>query len=158
MAVKHKVGDIWLQYVPTILRYWGSCDIGHQDQGRPSYRDIWMDHLEVMREDEQYEEVKESLIRKGWARPLTCIAQTDWWSSNHERDANRMIYGDGHHRLAAAIELGATYVPMRMVNSHWRLIQPDSANWGIDWGNKRVERSRSKIFKELDIPPFKVKD
>lgn len=79
-------------------------------------RTAWDTVLERKRNDSHYEDVVESLKTRGFVRPLTGQA------NSFERK-----FGDGHHRLAAAIELGMSHVPIRFdfsIN-----ISNDSGSW-----------------------------
>lgn len=146
---KHDVGDVWLQYIPTILRSWRSIDID-QDIKDLGYLE-WMVYLNEIRGDDHYEDVKDSLLTKGWVRPLTCDLSE--WPDTKQKCWQ---FGDGHHRLAVAIDLGATHVPiLRPKTTYWwNMVAADSGDW--DAGRKPI-KSRRKAFLELDIPKFKVR-
>ena len=76
--------------------------------------------LRWKREDEHYPKVVEALRENGFMRPLTSYVE------GFDR-----YMGDGHHRLAAAIDLGLTEVPVLMSENGWDmdLIADDSGDW-----------------------------
>lgn len=76
--------------------------------------------LEEKREDEHYPDVVESIRTQGFMRPLTARV--------NPATLHGYTFGDGHHRLAAAIDLGYTHVPLQIVDS-LRMIGRDSGNW-----------------------------
>lgn len=82
----------------------------------------WDDLIECRREDHHYDWVVESIIKHGFTVPLT--ARLSW-------ETGEVELGDGHHRLAAALELGMTSVPVVMVTPE-DFISRDSFNWGYD--------------------------
>lgn len=76
----------------------------------------WQEMMESKRADAHYADVKESISRWGFLRTLTAYAED-----------GVLKFGDGHHRLAAAQELGMTTVP---VTVHERpVIAIDSGEW-----------------------------
>lgn len=81
----------------------------------------WDEILEMKRDDAHYEHVVESIHVHGFTVPLT--AQVN--------DAGEVCLGDGHHRLAAAIQLGFTTVPVVMAK-HLSFISDDSFLWGYE--------------------------
>lgn len=112
-----QVGDVWLQPIDEILTRWSSTDGGSPE---PSYYDeevtCWDEILDEKRDDSHYPDVVASLRERGWVRPATC------WGYPWE-----MVYGDGHHRLAAAIDLGHSEV---LIERHPKFcIAPDSGEW-----------------------------
>lgn len=79
--------------------------------------------LEEKRQDEQYSDIVASIRAYGFVRPLTARVNTD--------TIHGYMFGDGHHRLAAAIDLGYTHVPLQIVDST-RMIGYDSGEWTLD--------------------------
>ena len=67
-------------------------------------REQWELLLRQKREDEQYRDIVWSLERLGFVRNVTFQVRDDG-------SVERM--GDGHHRIAAALELGIPTVPFR---------------------------------------------
>lgn len=82
-------------------------------------QDAWDACLEAKRRDDHYPDIVDSIRAFGFIRPLTARLV----GSNLE-------FGDGHHRLAAAIDLGLTTVPI-MVFRGWAVAQ-DSGSWYAD--------------------------
>lgn len=74
--------------------------------------------LDYKREDECYEDVLMSLKEHGFVRPVTALPDPG--------AKYGFKYGDGHHRLAAAIDLGYTHVPIMLARD---LIAADSGEW-----------------------------
>lgn len=102
-------GAMWLEAVLTILTTWQSCDFGFtyeegflDEPGQPCWD--WGTLLEYKREDPNYEDVRDSIRDRGWARPVCA-----------QFDGTRYVFGDGHHRLAAAVELGLTHIPVQLM-------------------------------------------
>lgn len=114
MAVRPQVirpGDVWLEPIEEILKK-GSVD-GAYDA------DSWEETLGYKREDFNYEDVKASIDEFGFLRPLTCAI---------EMDGEDYSFGDGHHRLAAAIDLGLTHVPIEAY-ADYAFVLNDSGDW-----------------------------
>lgn len=85
------------------------------------YKGDWELMLTHKRGDSHYEDVKESIKRWGFVRPLTSYV-----------DNNELQFGDGHHRLAAAIELGMTSVPVEVCR--YSKVANDSGEWYLEPG------------------------
>lgn len=81
----------------------------------------WSVVLDHKRDDEYYPDVVESLREFGFIRPVTIEISSD-------RD-NRFVYGDGHHRLAAAIDLGWHHVLVQVAGTRVSAIAVDSGDW-----------------------------
>lgn len=110
---------------------WGSWD---------SFEDMtnrrWREFLQRVRRDGQYEDVKSSILRNGFRR-----ASTYMWDISLER----FIHLDGHHRLAAAIEIGYQYVPYRRVRDADVAVSKDS--WMFTAAKEPAfRRSHSRIL------------
>jgi hypothetical protein len=88
---------------------------------------LWEACLDRKRNAEHYVDVFASIQENGFIRPLTAyVRHPSQWSY----DAGQPPYlrfGDGHHRLAAAIELGMTTVPVMVCPKF--TVQPDSHEW-----------------------------
>lgn len=97
-AIDRPVGDVWMQSIEEILNEWTSVDGGEPGD--------WAWLLDEKRTDDHYPQVLASIRDKGFTRPVTCD-QTEWADGDV-----CMNYGDGHHRLAVAIDLGMTHIPM----------------------------------------------
>lgn len=107
-----KEGDIFLVSISTILETWISGDGGSPDV-LGTGQSKWDSVLEGKRDDYGYADLVESLKTDGFKCPLT--AQLP----NPEGVVPRKSYSfsDGHHRLAAAIELGMTHIPIRFTKN-----------------------------------------
>ena len=68
--------------------------------GNPLDRKRWQEKLNIKRQHLCYSEILYNIQHNGFLMPL-CYSVVD----------NIKIHGDGHHRLAAAIELGYTKLP-----------------------------------------------
>lgn len=102
--------------------------------GDPSLDDYWEERLNDKRMDRHYDDVVESIKRWGFIRPLTAREGKD----------GMLHFGDGHHRLAAAIDLGMTFVPVKVCRSQKHgydseLVARDSGSWSL-----RDEETRQK--------------
>jgi len=80
---------------------------------------VWDALLEARMEDPHYPLVVESIREHGFTVPVT--AQV--------RDDGTVVLGDGHHRLAACLELGITEMPVVMAKQY-SFISEDSFLWG----------------------------
>lgn len=85
-----------------------------------SLSEAWEGCLESKRADDQYPDIVDSIRAFGFIRPLTARI-------NHE---GILEFGDGHHRLAAAIDLGMSTVPVRVYRDWY--IAADSGGWFMD--------------------------
>jgi len=84
----------------------------------------WPALLDSKRGDEHYEDVVESIKMHGFVRPVT----VQWTDGGDE-----IQYGDGHHRLAAAIDLGMSHILVQMVGNAWdEAVSDDSGSWDRD--------------------------
>lgn len=118
---EHEIGDVWEQDIQEIMDNWHSGD-----GCRPGF---WEGTLHWKRSDFWYRDVVASLREHGFTRPLTC-----------RRDRDGAIrFCDGHHRLAAAIELGYKTVPIKLttqINAYLRDgVSPES------WRNSEEEKA-----------------
>lgn len=88
--------------------FWdGPCD---HDNTRPATpEELWPILLDHKRQDRHYEDVLNSLLHHGFVRPLTAAA----------KEGPELRLGDGHHRLAAAIELGMSSVPVEVFGHYF---------------------------------------
>lgn len=103
----------YVEHYPTVPE-----DHSCFDYARDSTMDeAWEASLTGKRDDDHYEDVLNSIREHGFLRPLTA------W----KREDGRLGFGDGHHRLAAAIDLGLTTVPVKVYERH--LIARDSGSW-----------------------------
>lgn len=91
-----------------------SCDLGDFGLGD------WDILLADKRNDEDYPLIRASIERWGFIRPLTAYYD----------ESGALAFGDGHHRLAAAIDLGLTSVPVRIYEG--TAIAEDSGAWDSD--------------------------
>lgn len=74
--------------------------------------------LDSKRDDPHYSDVLESIEEHGFIRPLT--------ARREDLAPLGFMFGDGHHRLAAAQDLGYTHVPLEISRS---LVNDDSGEW-----------------------------
>lgn len=91
--------------------------------------ELWDALLAWKRLDERYAGIKESLTTLGWVRPLTATRFED----------GTMRFCDGGHRLAAAIELGMTWVPVILLEKDEE-VNVDSGTWKL--GHRVPKRFR----------------
>jgi hypothetical protein len=114
---KRKVGDVWMQNIQDLLENWYSTD-GCNPGG-------WRYTLKCKREDRWYNDVVKSLKKHGFTRPLTCYVRNSPYLYNDPPEGT-LVFGDGHHRLAAAIDLGMTEVPLEFKPDSFSAIRHDS--------------------------------
>jgi hypothetical protein len=107
-----KVGDIFDWDIEEILQ---SYSIDGAEPGD------WDHLLDNKRSDSCYWDVYQSIEQHGFLRPVTGYLICP--------DYDRLEYGDGHHRLASAIDLGMTTVPTLIVESSHYAIATDSGGW-----------------------------
>lgn len=146
------IGEVLMVPVEEILSTWDSvdadCDCGspckcewcvkyREDNGLPDLderddsercgwcvhderrRDAWATLLDEKRHDWQYDHVVDSLRDRGFLRPNTFFVN----------EKGRKVHGDGHHRLAAAIDLGVTHLPYELRQGYGDCIAGDSGSW-----------------------------
>lgn len=103
------------------MREWWCDDCDQQTcRHRPDLVQAWDDLLEDRRADAHYEAVVISLQDYGFTVPATARV-TD----------GVVALGDGHHRLAAAIDLGWHSIPVVMCG-RFSFVSQDSFAWGED--------------------------
>lgn len=100
-----------------IEEYYADIDDDVEMSAVEEISDAWDMLLERKREDAWYEDVFESIRENGFVRPLTA----------HIREG-QLALGDGHHRLAAAVELGLSTVPV-IVCPQFTVIQDSGGSW-----------------------------
>lgn len=76
----------------------------------------WELLLSEKRSDDHYDDVVDTISTDGFTKELTA------WPNGGE-----LVFGDGHHRLAAAIDLGMSTVPVRIHEEF--SVEPDSGAW-----------------------------
>ncbi|AVR56792.1 ParB-like nuclease domain protein [Microbacterium phage Elva] len=76
----------------------------------------WDYMLDVKREDSHYPDVLASIREHGFIRPL-----------NADLDKGYLQLSDGHHRIAAAVDLGMECVPVYV--TPYPIISGDSGRW-----------------------------
>lgn len=102
---------------------WEDCweMLGYHDCGKLSYRQRWDNVLFLARGDEQYAPIKKEIARNGFLVPLAAKIST-----------GHLVLCDGHHRIAAAIELDIVdvdvYVAAQEVDIG-DLVAMDSHTW-----------------------------
>jgi hypothetical protein len=87
----------------------------------------WASVLEDKRDEYDYDQTVRSLETYGFVRPVTAQAI----------GGNDYKYGDGHHRLAAAIDLGWTHVPIEAFHGYYE-ISRDSGYWSGNINDARA--------------------
>ncbi|QOP66639.1 ParB-like nuclease domain protein [Microbacterium phage Lahqtemish] len=88
----------------------------------------WRRKLQQKRRDRHYPDVVESLDELGFIRPLDATLNFSYEYEDGDDDSAGMVrLADGHHRFAAAIDLGYEAVPILV--SEWPTIAPDSGEW-----------------------------
>lgn len=95
--------------IETILTTWRSGDADMWSCSLPEL----LDHK---RKDEHYPKLVETLKKEGWTKGIKAVL----WIGE-----TTPTMTDGHHRLAAAIDLGQKYVPVET-----GYCEPDSGSWG----------------------------
>ena len=121
------IGAVWMQPIEEIFG-WHSIELAvpqsewdEASKNEQRWLRRWDDVLTEKRDDMHYEGVVESLRSNGWVRPVT----VQW-----EEDEECLKYGDGHHRLAAAIDLGMTHIPVQLAGPAWAdCVSDDSGSW-----------------------------
>lgn len=99
-----QVGTVWLQPIDEILEYWTSIEDGIVEDEK-GYSSTWETILDIKRGDGHYEELSETIQENGFTQPTVA------WYDERE-DGHYPRYGNGNHRLAIAIDLGLTHIPM----------------------------------------------
>lgn len=115
------VGRVYMMAVEDILRH-GSGDLGNYsgeaEPGSEAYMARFERMLEGKRRDFEYYKIVDSIKEFGYVVSLNM-----YWNKLHQR----FQLSDGHHRLAAAIDLGITVVPVKIrPRAQYR---SDSCNW-----------------------------
>ncbi|UYL86352.1 ParB-like nuclease domain protein [Microbacterium phage Jovita] len=89
----------------------------------------WRRKLSQKRRDDHYPDVVESIDELGFIRPLDA-ALNFVYEDDNDPSVGMVRLADGHHRFAAAIDLGYEAVPIYL--SQWPTIAPDSGDWRRD--------------------------
>lgn len=101
----------------------------------PTVAEVWEWMLDKKRDDEHYDDVLHSIRHNGFTRPLTASIEYDTDGSPY------LKFGDGHHRLAAAIDLGMKSVPVEVFRNN--CFANDSGDWRLGQKIPKVNRHRS---------------
>ncbi|UKH48484.1 ParB-like nuclease domain protein [Microbacterium phage Katzastrophic] len=96
--------------------HWFIGQIMERDSSDRKFYVSWMNLLDEKRQDGHYPDVLQSLEEHGFIRPL-----------NADTECGQLQLSDGHHRLAAAIDLGMEVVPVYV--SWENVISDDSGCW-----------------------------
>lgn len=129
---------IWID-IKEVLENWDSID-GIKPPIIKNYKEF--------KSDSQYEDVKESIYKYGFRRPLT-YRITD----------NIIYHGDGHHRLIAAWELGYKKIPYRKYNNIDCNAFVSNDSWGYNkfHEHKIKKLKRQYLHPDNPLPVFLVK-
>lgn len=103
---------------PGRVYFWAISQITTRESTDRGFYTSWEDMLEKKRRDGHYPDVVHSIQTWGFLRPL-----------NADVAAGRLQLSDGHHRLAASIDLGFEAVPV-YVEEH-PIISDDSGYWKV---------------------------
>ena len=106
----------WLQSVDEIVNEWHSEDFGF---GCLALSD---ELLDCKRADADYCYVVDSVRELGYVKPITCRPEM-------VHPGERLAMGDGHHRLAAAIDLGIKEIPVMFYRNAYECITFDHGWW-----------------------------
>jgi len=98
----------WVE-IQEILTSWLSCDSTEilSNQSPKQKKRKWSELIKDVRLDDSYEEVKLFIDDEGFWIPL-----------EYRKENGYNLFTNGHHRLAAAIELGYKYVPMIIIDDN----------------------------------------
>lgn len=102
---------------------------GYKIVRRKHYGRTWQELLADKRSDSHYPDVVQSIRENGWVRPVTVQIEDEQADIDGNVVPAGFRYGDGHHRLAAAIDLGFTHIPVEAVSSMNECISADSGDW-----------------------------
>lgn len=137
---EHGTYRVYLVSPAAIMSVMPSCD-SNEDPDEVGLETSWNSTFEEKREDNEYARQHGGgplvfLAREGFRTPLCVLTE--------EGEVDR--FHNGHHRLAAAIDLGFTKVPVIFLES-----------WGFDnysdrWAVTEVRRSECPTI----IPPVKA--
>jgi hypothetical protein len=127
--------DIEFIHIDEIFNAWASCDSSciYVDNTKPLTNIQWQKLLARKRSHKRYAKVLKFIKDHGFNMPLSYLYASD----------DVKVHCDGHHRLAAAIELGYVYIPyLQPYNKpHFRLKQQDFAS--LDLSNKTMCYNKS---------------
>ncbi len=121
--------EVMMRTVPPLDTPWGDEEAFYAAIDSGDWGSAWTLILQEKREDEQYHAIMTSLDLFGWLKTSTLRVNTAGRAS---------VHGDGHHRLAAALDLGVALVPYTVhLQGGYRDISPDSGQehpegWDID--------------------------
>lgn len=92
----------------------------------------WIDRVDYKRADSHYAALKKSLDKRGNITPVTVKMDKRF---NDKDVKDELVFGDGHHRLLAAIELGWTEILCAFPANEngWTFaVSPISGSWRKD--------------------------
>ena len=109
-------------YIPEIDYYGPECGCRNESSEFEdlSTAELWDFVLEHKRNDHWYDDLKHVITTEGFdpSKPFTARPQLH----------GELIFGDGHHRLAIAIDMGLECIPVTVKISGW--CADDSGSWG----------------------------
>lgn len=122
-------GNVIHWHVEDILRHESidmPCYVGyfyHDDKMlEPDDEEFFLALLDRKRQHYHYGGVVESLRSEGFLRPVTAF---------YDVYTGHLVFGDGHHRLAASIDLGFTIIPVLIVDCEDNTLSKDSGIWSL---------------------------
>ena len=89
-----------------------------------TWEDRWARKLHYKRLDDHYPDVVDSIRENGFIRPLDA---TTHFTRETDDSEGMVRLSDGHHRFAAAIDLGYEAIPVYL--NETARVAPDSGDW-----------------------------
>lgn len=112
-------GMVWMEPIRDIMKH-SSVDGASKDSMMS-----WTSLLTMKRTHRHYKNLRKSIERYGFTQPLTVIVhdegEPDYWGLQ-----------DGHHRLAIALDLGMTHVPVIVECDAISIDYEEEENYGME--------------------------
>jgi hypothetical protein len=118
--------DVEWFFVDQMLDQWGSVDCLFGLRNR----------LDVVRQDRGYHDAKEFLAREGFTEPLAYMV-------DDYPGRERFMQCNGHHRLAAAIDLGYRFIPY--INVQGEIFIQDVGTWCNPEGDRLLHMANFNV-------------